>query len=223
MKTKIIKRIIAVFMALFMLMGMIAVGNPAQVKADTINQAAPMEFDKTYSGNISKGDFRFYKVNLPKSGYIYWEITDVAFRGTEEAYIEVYREGDVSNAIDKYTLSYNENLGYKVNSNYWKTWLFAGNYYIKLSADCATSKTYSIRTSYKSSNESFVESYDSNYTYISEAPSIKENTFYRGAIVWDDLSDIYKFKVSKKSNLKFLIQNLESESWLDCFYYNYLC
>ncbi|MBR4513753.1 MAG: Ig domain-containing protein [Lachnospiraceae bacterium] len=222
MKTKSFKRIIAVFMALFMLMGMIAVGNPAQVKADTIYQASSMEFGKMYTGYISKGDYKFYKISLPKSGYIYWEVADIAVTGTDYSYIEVYREGDVVNPIEKYELTYNSNLGYKVNSGNWKTWVFAGNYYIKISADCATSKSYTIRTLYKSSDESFTESYDSNYTYISEAPSIKENTFYKGAIVWQDLADIYKFKISKKSTLKFLLQDLESEYWTAGFVYNYM-
>ncbi len=180
------------------------------VKADTISDAKTMTYGTKYSGSVSYNGQRFYKISLPKSGLINYNLTST----DAQVQIKIYSNYDLDTPVHESSTQYNSNLGYYVKKN--TVPLLAGVYYIRIRNVKSTTAGFSIKATYASSKESYTESFKNHYDVIGTAKTIAINKTYKG-MLFDSVSgnsdgvDMYKVNLKSAKTLKFTSKSIKTD------------
>ena len=192
MKIKKIMAIMVIIISVF--------GFGRMINAETISQARQIALGEEVSYSQGKGEIKFFKITINKSGYLnidliksdrIVEFSLVDSTGKKEYYC--------------FTPDYNYNLDCFTES---KTMpVLAGTYYIKvrdyINMDDQTG-TVKFTTKFTSSEESFVETLSSRYDTIPTAKAINLDKDYKGFLTgyisqwgkhvyFEDSEDMYRF------------------------------
>ena len=214
MKGKFLKKMLVTLLSVVMIAAMFPVC--VMAAGDDTETATAISFDKTYKGSITDSNtVDFYKFTIKSSG----EVTVKVQTKMERMNVGLYY-GDFATSSVFYERITWDSVS-KIGNQSFTYNLAAGTYYFKALRgsyfDTVYNGDYSFIITYKSSNESFAETFDGVYNSFDDAHALKLNTKYVGFIAVNDEMDYYKFTLSSKSKVTIVTNSFFEE----IFYYLY--
>ncbi|MBO2535682.1 Ig-like domain-containing protein [Rummeliibacillus suwonensis] len=157
-----------------------------------------LSLGQTISGIITDDDtIDYYKITIPKAGKLSLEVSSYMEWLDVELYDEnhdiVISEDNFSGADDNNPIPWKEG-----------EYLEAGTYTVKVSQDSDYTGKYSIKSTFKASNNNEIES--NNGTDIAQSLTLNK-TKVTGQISWNDSADYYKVTLTKPGYLSVLISS----------------
>ena len=167
---------------------------------NTINDAFPIELNKTYTGKLETDtDVDYYTLSLGKGGNLAINFKHEIANNIGAFNIEVL---DKSNNKCGEFASNGDIKETKFNIN-----LLPGEYYLLIKKGTEFSNMdYNIYTSFEASNAVFEAESNNN---VNSANSIRLNTVYSGKLNYNEDVDYYKCIISKYSNVAFYFEHKE--------------
>lgn len=156
--------------------------------------ATSISFDKTYNGSITEttsGDF--YKFTLSSAGTVNVNLKAYIYRTSYYLY-----DAEGNSVWSSTWQCWNGTI--EVYSANWNLDLTKGTYYFVVCKSEGTGN-YNFKMMFKTAGESFSELQGGDNQSVQQADGISLNKTYKGQIALNDNKDIYKFKLSKSTNV----------------------
>ena len=175
-------------------------------KNDSLDSASPFSYNGTVEGEISESDSSdFYAVTLDKAGLLTLNINAgieaLGFIFYDENGNELYNRTDSRSWSGNYRFGWND-VSKKISEEL--SWnLNKGTYYISLIKFGGCTGKYTLKTSFKGTDETFPEPYGGNNNTMADANKLELNKNYTGFLATHgDTTDFMSIEIPSSGTLR---------------------